>query len=134
MLSKALKTFALVFALAMPFTVRAQFDGQFTAVVGALDKITARITQLELPKDRPVAFGTLKITARACFTRPPEEPPETYIYLEVDDTLADGEQVRVFAGWMLASSPALHALEHAVYDVWAISCRTSSGSASAPSS
>lgn len=105
---------------------------QFVAVVGALDKITARVTQLELPKDRIVQFGTLRITARACYTRPPTEPPETYIYLEIEDVLADGRKEQVFTGWMLASSPALHALEHAVYDVWAISCKISSGDASSP--
>jgi len=103
---------------------------EFVAVVGALDKITARTIQLELPKDRIVKFGTLKITARACYSRPPTETPETYIYLQVDDVLADGTEVRVFSGWMLASSPALSALEHAVYDVWAISCKTSSADAS----
>ena len=110
--------------------VRAQPAEPFRAVIGALDKITARTTQLELPKDRRVKFGTLLITARDCYTRPPVEPPETYIFLEIDDVLADGTEVRVFTGWMLASSPALSALEHAVYDVWAITCMTSSADAS----
>lgn len=108
-------------------------EGRWTAVVGALDKITARVTELELPKDREVAFGTLRITARACYQRPPEETPETYIFLEIDDIKADGTRTREFAGWMLASSPALNPLEHAVYDVWAISCRTSSAEGSSGS-
>ncbi|HXV74318.1 MAG TPA: DUF2155 domain-containing protein [Sphingomonadales bacterium] len=94
----------------------------FTAVVGALDKITARITRLDLAANQGVRFGTLTLTARACYARPPVEPPETYIFLEIDDTKANGEVIRVFTGWMLASSPALNPLEHAVYDVWAISC------------
>ncbi len=34
----------------------------------------------------------------------------------------DGE--RIFTGWMFASSPALNALEHPVYDVWVIDCKT----------
>ena len=29
----------------------------------------------------------------------------------------------VFSGWMFASSPALNALEHSVYDVWIIDCK-----------
>ena len=114
---------ALFLVLAMPAQSQSE---RFIAVVGALDKITARITQLELPQDRIVKFGTLKITARACYSRPPTETPETYIYLQIDDVLADGTEIRVFSGWMLGSSPALNALEHAVYDVWAISCKTSS--------
>jgi hypothetical protein len=31
---------------------------------------------------------------------------------------------RIFAGWMFASTPALNALEHPVYDVWVIDCKT----------
>ncbi len=30
----------------------------------------------------------------------------------------------VFSGWMFASSPALSALQHPVYDVWVIDCKT----------
>ena len=33
--------------------------------------------------------------------------------------------VRLFTGWMFASSPALSALEHPVYDVWVIDCKAS---------
>lgn len=31
---------------------------------------------------------------------------------------------RVFSGWMFASSPGLNGLEHSVYDVWVIDCKT----------
>jgi len=31
---------------------------------------------------------------------------------------------KVFSGWMFASSPGLNALEHGVYDVWVIDCKT----------
>lgn len=112
----------------------AQETENFTAVVGALDKITARITQVELAAGERVAFGTLWMTARACYKRPPEETPETYIYLIIENTLADGTEVQVFEGWMLESSPALNAVEHAVYDVWAIDCRMEAPEASEGSS
>ncbi|MFT5180431.1 MAG: hypothetical protein ACI8S3_000304, partial [Alphaproteobacteria bacterium] len=40
------------------------------------------------------------------------------------------ELVPLFSGWMFASSPALSALEHAVYDVWVVDCmKVSSSSA-----
>jgi len=111
----------------------AQETQNFTAVVGALDKITARITRLELPANTEVAFGNLRLVAKSCYKRPPEEPPETYIYLIIKDHLSDGTEVDVFQGWMLESSPALNAMEHAVYDVWAIDCITSAGGASGDS-
>lgn len=96
-----------------------------TVILRALDKITARITEIALPVGKEVRFGTLAISAKYCRSRPPIETPETFAYLEVDDLKRTGERQRVFEGWMVASSPALNALEHAVYDVWVINCRIS---------
>ena len=101
--------------------------------VRALDKITARVTELDLPQDPEVRFGTLAIRARTCRSRPPEEPPETFAYLEIDDVKMNQDHEPVFAGWMMASSPALNALEHPVYDVWVIACSRSSADASSAS-
>ncbi len=90
----------------------------------ALDKITTRITEVELPVGDEKEFGTLIIKARYCRSRPPQETPESFVYLEIDDIKVGGERERVFDGWMLASSPAVSALEHPVYDVWVIGCKT----------
>ncbi len=93
-------------------------------VLRALDKITARITEFELVIGEEFHFGTLALTPRYCRTRPPIEPPETFAFLEIDDLKRGGVRQRVFEGWMVASSPALNALEHPVYDVWVINCKT----------
>ena len=98
-------------------------------ILQALDKVTARVTRLDVGLDQTVSFGTLRITARACAMRPPEEPPESTAFLEIADTRGNPAGIRVFSGWMFASTPALSALEHPVYDVWVNKCRT----ASAPS-
>ena len=92
-------------------------------VLRGLDKVTARISQIEAPIDRPVRFGTLKIHARFCKKRPPEETPETTAYLDIVDVKPGEAPLPLFSGWMFASSPALSALEHPVYDVWVIDCR-----------
>ena len=63
---------------------------------------------------------------RFCDKRPPEETPETSVFLEIIDIRPGGQPIRVFTGWMFASSPALSALEHPTYDVWVIDCNTSS--------
>jgi hypothetical protein len=34
-----------------------------------------------------------------------------------------GEIKRIFTGWMFASSPGLHAVEHPIYDVWVTDCK-----------
>lgn len=100
------------------------------AVLRALDKITARVSTVEAPVGETISFGTLRILVRTCRKRPPEEPPETSVFLEIRDIKPDEAPVRLFTGWMFASSPALSALEHAVYDVWVLDCRTEGGSPS----
>lgn len=89
-----------------------------------LDKITARISTFEVPLDATVRFGNLLVTAHACNKRPPEEPPESAAYLIIQDLTTNGTTpTRVFDGWMFASSPALSALEHPVYDIWVLDCK-----------
>lgn len=103
------------------------------AVLQGLDKVTARISTFEAPVGRAVGFGTLRIVARYCRKRPPEEPPETTAFLEIDEVPRDGPALRLFSGWMFASSPALASLEHPIYDVWVLDCRTVSTSEGATS-
>jgi hypothetical protein len=105
-----------------------------TAVLRALDKVSARAEVLRVPVGVPVTFGRLQIVARTCITRPPEEAPESSAFLEIDKTGANNARDPVFKGWMFASSPDLSPMEDPVYDVWVLSCenRTASSS-SAPS-
>ncbi len=98
------------------------------AVLRGLDKVTARTRDFEAPVGETVAFGALDVTVRYCRRRPPEEPPEVFTFMEVNDRRTDGfgsetEGERIFAGWMFASNPALNPLEHPVYDVWVIDCK-----------
>jgi hypothetical protein len=92
------------------------------AVFAALDKVTARISKLEVPLGETVKFGALKVTPRSCFTRQPTEPPKTTTYVEVQEIQLDGQEKKIFAGWMFAESPGLNAVEHPVYDVWLTDC------------
>ena len=94
-----------------------------TAVLQGLDKITARISTFEVPVDQAARFGSLEIVARRCHKTPPEEPPESAAFLEIVDVRPDSPAVPLFTGWMFASSPAVSALEHPVYDVWVIDCK-----------
>jgi len=94
-----------------------------TAVLQGLNKITARISTFNAPQDRAVRFGSLEIIARACHKTPPEETPESAAFLQIVDVRPDSEAVELFTGWMFASSPAVSAMEHPVYDVWVIDCK-----------
>lgn len=102
------------------------------AVLRGLDKITARITTFDAPVGAAVRFGALEIVARDCGKRPPEEPPEVSAFLELAEVKPGQPPAPLFTGWMFASSPALSALEHPVYDVWVIDCRISSAEGSRP--
>ena len=102
------------------------------AVFAALDKVTARISEIEVNIGETFKFGALKVTPRACYSRPPTEPPKTSAFVEVDEIKLNGQTQRLFTGWMFAQSPGLNAVEHPVYDVWLTSCKTASGDASAP--
>ena len=93
------------------------------AVLRGVDKITARVTDIEVETGQVTTFGTLEIVVRTCYKRPPEETPEVTAFLEITDLPPREEPHRIFTGWMFASSPALSALEHAVYDVWVIDCK-----------
>ncbi|MGH6675926.1 MAG: DUF2155 domain-containing protein, partial [Xanthobacteraceae bacterium] len=93
------------------------------AVFSGLDKITGRIISFEVATNETVQFGTLQITERVCYTRPPTEAPRTDTFVEVDDVGPDKKARRIFTGWMFAASPGLNAIDHPVYDIWLSGCK-----------
>jgi hypothetical protein len=94
-----------------------------TAMFEGLDKITGRIISFEVAVDETVQFGSLQITPRICYTRPPTETPRTDVFVEVDELTEKHTNNRLFKGWMFAASPGLHAIEHPVYDIWLTDCK-----------
>ena len=99
-----------------------------TAVVlRTLDKVTATTKDYTVSVGDKLNYGSLTVNVRHCEKRPPEDIPETYAFLQIDDRKLDGkgksgDVERVFSGWMLASKPAISALDHGVYDVWVLDC------------
>jgi hypothetical protein len=101
-------------------------------ILRGLDKITARATNIYAPIGVPVQYATLTITARYCYSTPSTETPETTAFLQIVDKRPDQPERKVFSGWMLASSPSLNPVEHPLYDVWVISCKTNQPGQQAP--
>ncbi|MGL4727758.1 MAG: DUF2155 domain-containing protein [Bosea sp. (in: a-proteobacteria)] len=93
------------------------------AVFAGLDKITARIISFEVNIDETVQFGSLQLTPKVCWSRPSSEQPQTTSFVEVDEVTLDNKFRRIFTGWMYASSPGLHGVEHAIFDVWLTECK-----------
>ncbi len=94
-----------------------------TAVFSGLDKITGRIITFEVAIDETVQFGSLQITPRVCYSRPPTEAPQTDVFAEVDEVAENRTYHRIFTGWMFADSPGMHGIEHPVYDIWLTDCK-----------
>ena len=93
-----------------------------TAVLQGLDKVTARVSTLSAPVGATVRFGTLEVIVRHCDKRPPEETPESAAFVNILQARPGESAVSLFRGWMFASSTALNALEHTVYDIWVLDC------------
>ncbi|PTX56273.1 hypothetical protein C8N43_0928 [Litoreibacter ponti] len=90
------------------------------AVMRGLDKLAGASEDIVLTAGDPITYGPLTITMREC--RYPQGNPsgDAYVGLLVVDRNLGGP---VFDGWMIASSPALNAMDHPRYDVWAIRCK-----------
>lgn len=122
-------------------TKRARYD---SAVLQAVDKITAETLRFESKVGEPVRYKGLILTVRSCETTAADEPvTDSVAFLDVQSQPisapghASAPPRQVFRGWMFASSPSLHPFEHPIYDVWLIACKTSAPAApvaSAPKS
>lgn len=106
------------------------------AILQGLDKITARISPIYATLGLPTYFGSLEIVVRTCRETPPTEPPESAVFMEIRELPPNADRDRqpemLFSGWMFASSPAVSALEHAVYDIWVVDCEEPTDPALSP--
>lgn len=91
------------------------------ASLKVLDKMSGQVEDLSLREGETQTYGRIEISMGQC--RYPEDNPtgEAYAWLTIRDPNLD---TTVFEGWMIASSPALNALDHSRYDVWVIRCTT----------
>ncbi len=92
------------------------------AILRALDKTSGTTVDISIPNGLSATLGRLQIVLNEC--RYPEGNPsgDAYAALEVSET---GRAGTIFSGWMIASAPALNALEHQRYDIWVMRCITS---------
>ena len=92
-----------------------------------LDKITARIKTFDIEVGLTKRFGVLDISLEKCVYSKPLDKPESIAFVKVLDQsekqLNIVNKTSIFEGWIFASSPALNAMEHPVYDVSLISCK-----------
>lgn len=89
----------------------------------SLDKITARTMTFEAKVGSTVRFGDIYIKVQSCRKPPPVEKPESAAFLQIWEVDEMEDKSRwIYSGWMFASSPALSAMDHPIYDVWVQDC------------
>lgn len=84
-----------------------------------LDKLNAKVSDITLKNGEATVLGLIEIALKEC--RYPEGDPsgDAYAFLTIREA---GVAKPLFSGWMIASSPALNAMDHARYDVWVMRC------------
>ena len=89
----------------------------------ALDKITAKTSNINLSLGETKKFGLLEIKGLKCGNVELESGQGQTAYIQVKD-LSDNlkNQVFVFNGWTFSSSTTLNPIDHPVYDLWLVSC------------
>ena len=132
-----MRALLLVMALALPAAAQeepAEAAGpEFTDAQGAelrfLDKLTSETGDVELGVGQAAKFGRLVVQLDNCRypTGNPASDAEAHLTI-----LEETTNTQLFAGWMLASSPALSALDHPRYDVWVLNCVLPEASAEVP--
>ncbi|MCY1125683.1 DUF2155 domain-containing protein [Frigidibacter sp. RF13] len=93
------------------------------ALLRALDKVSGQTVDLTLKDGESGTVGAatnapLTVTLTEC--RYPKDNPAADAFANLD--VIDAGGTALFGGWMVASSPALSALDHPRYDVWVLSC------------
>lgn len=118
-----LPLFLLSFFLFIPRVVDAAKVDLPIVKLQALDKSTARTVTFEAKVGTTIEYGSLFIKIQACRKSDPLEKPESAAFLQIWEVPINATKSEwIFSGWMFASSPALSAMDHAVYDVWVLNC------------
>lgn len=112
---------------AVPAPVPAQGTSVVTgtgsgAMLRTLDKVTGSVFDVEMATGQTMGYGTLEVTLTECRYPAANPTGDAFAHLIVMDASTRKD---IFQGWMIASSPALMALDHARYDVWVLRCITS---------
>ncbi len=112
-------TFAGVLLAGLALPVSAQVVVATGGVLRVLDRLTGAVTDYDLEPGQKQAQGRLTLRLDEC--RYPADSPLSDAFAHVT-ILDSGVIAPVFHGWMMASSPALSALDHPRYDVWVLRC------------
>jgi hypothetical protein len=75
-----------------------------TAVLGVLNKVDGGASQISIPVGSQANVGDLQVSVQSCVTRPPDQIPDTAIFLSVQNNTNSSDSP-LFRGWMVRSEP-----------------------------
>lgn len=84
-----------------------------------LDKLSGQTSDMVLADGQEQSFGRLTVRLDSCRYYADNPTAEAFAHLTVKES---GQDAPIFNGWMVASSPALSAMDHPRYDVWVLRC------------
>ena len=86
-----------------------------------LDKISNKLVEKSIKVNESGHIETLHIQVYSCFTEPPNEIQEDYVLVDVKENFQE-QEILIYKGWMISSSPDVTPLEHPIYDLWLLGC------------
>ncbi|WP_170604812.1 DUF2155 domain-containing protein [Ruegeria arenilitoris] len=116
------RALAVLFALAVTgASAQQRAESGPGAAMRGLDKVSGQTMDFEIRTGETKAVFGLDVALGDC--RYPADNPtgDAFAYLTIWE---QDKAEQLFDGWMIATSPALNALDHARYDVWVIRCIT----------
>lgn len=84
-----------------------------------LDKVTGTLQDADISIGQSATMGKITVQVNECRYPADNQTAEAMAHVTIVDAAAN---TPVFRGWMIASSPALSALDHPRYDVWVLRC------------
>ena len=111
----------LILFLFFSFSVSSETIEKKYASFKLLNKTTNKVSEKEILVNSKMTWETLNIEVLYCASTPPTEIPEDYVLIDVFDTI-NKENINIYRGWMISSSPDVTPLENPIYDLWLVDC------------
>ncbi len=111
----------VTFFFLLPLTVSAETIEKKYASFKLLNKTTNKVSTKDILVSSKISWETLNIEVLYCGSNPPTEIPEDYVLIDVYDNI-NNENINIYKGWMISSSPDVTPLENPIYDLWLVDC------------
>ena len=111
----------IILFLFLPSSLSADTVEKKYASLKLLNKTTNKVSQKDILVNTQITWETLNIEVLYCASTPPTEIPEDFVLIDIFDTINE-ENINIYRGWMISSSPEVTPLENPIYDLWLVDC------------